>query len=426
MSQPLKQTSDLTLDQWLTKLESFHPSEIELGLDRIRAVGEQLGCLKPAPLVILVAGTNGKGTTSALIAALLKQQRMKVGVYSSPHIQRYNERVQINGTLISDDDLVRSFEQVEQHLGDQSLTYFEYGTLAALWHFQQAELDVCVLEIGLGGRLDAVNIVDADLSIVTSIGLDHQAWLGNTLDDIAYEKCGIARSGRYLVCGQPNPPTKAQAQAQALGAHWCGRGQQFDIVENEEGLELSFISSAGQLEWQLPTPHIPYHNVATAIQALALLDRLPSHEAVKDTVAQLSVAGRCQTIEVSTSLKLTLDVAHNPQAAKYLGQQIEQVDGIILAMLADKESLEVVQQLPQSERYYMCGLSDPRGLSEHALQDRLMPHLINKDIHYFSSVESALQQLCSQANPDTVASQQHWLVVGSFYTVEAALNWLAC
>ncbi len=185
-------------DEWLRYLEAIHPSGIDLGLERVAHVAETLGCVKPAPLVILIGGTNGKGTTSALIAALLRKQGKRVGMYNSPHIHRYNERVSVDGSDISDSDLCLSFEAVEEARGDTTLTYFEFGTLAALWHFRQQSLDAVVLEIGLGGRLDAVNVVDPDISVVTSIGLDHQDWLGDTLDDIAYEKCDASR--REVIC----------------------------------------------------------------------------------------------------------------------------------------------------------------------------------------------------------------------------------
>ncbi|MEK9712930.1 MAG: Mur ligase family protein, partial [Thalassolituus sp.] len=178
-----------SVNEWLQHLEAIHPTEIDMGLERVSAVAGVMGCLKPAPLVVLVGGTNGKGTTSALIAALLRAQGLKVGMYNSPHIHTYNERVSVDGSLISDAELCRSFLATEAARGDTTLTYFEFGTLAALWHFAQQPLDAVVLEIGLGGRLDAVNIVDADISVVTSIGLDHQAWLGNTVEQIAYEKC---------------------------------------------------------------------------------------------------------------------------------------------------------------------------------------------------------------------------------------------
>lgn len=416
-----------TVNQWLEYLESLHPSEIELGLDRIKSVGEQLNCLKPASLVILVAGTNGKGTTSALLANLLMAQGMTVGVYSSPHIQRYNERVQINGEQISDNDLIHSFELVEQQRGDTGLTYFEFGTLAALAYFQSQSqsrsqpLDACVLEIGLGGRLDAVNIVDADISLVTSIGLDHQDWLGDTVEQIAFEKCGVARSGKYLVCGQPNPPHTAQQQTESLGGQWCTRGQHFDIVEEHDELLLSFMTHEGQAEWNLPKANIPYHNVATAIQALSLLGRLPNRAVVADVVANTSVPGRLQQVAVPVAggeLKLTLDVAHNQQAAGYIAERLGSVDGAIIGMLEGKPVAELLNTLPDMPQYWLAGLDCWRGLSAAQLAEQAgeLPSLVTQ----FDQVADALEQLLQQDN----LAGQHWLIAGSFYTVEAALNYL--
>lgn len=412
-----------TVDQWLEYLESLHPSEIELGLERVKAVAERLRCLKPAPLVILVAGTNGKGTTSALLANLLMAQGMKVGVYSSPHIQCYNERVQINGELISDADLVRSFEQVEVARADAGLTYFEFGTLAALSYFQQSGLDACVLEIGLGGRLDAVNIVDADISLVTSVGLDHQAWLGDTVEQIAFEKCGVARSGKYLVCGQPNPPHTARKQTESLGAQWCGRGQQFDIVEHDNELLLSFLTHEGQAEWNLPKANIPFHNVATAIQALSLIGRLPNRAVVADVVKSTSVAGRLQTVIVPVAggeLTLTLDVAHNQQAAAYVAERLGSVDGAIIAMLEDKPVEALINALPPMSNYWLAGLKCWRGLPAAQLAERVAAANDCLATEEFATVGEAISQLLRK---DSLAGQ-HWLIAGSFHTVEAALNYL--
>lgn len=412
-----------TVNEWLEYLESLHPSEIELGLERIKGVGERLDCLKPAPLVILVAGTNGKGTTSALVANLLMAQGMKVGVYSSPHIQRYNERVQINGDLISDDDLVRSFETVESVRADIGLTYFEFGTLAALSYFQQSGLDACVLEIGLGGRLDAVNIVDADISLVTSVGLDHQAWLGDTVEQIAFEKCGVARSGKYLVCGQPNPPHTAKEQTESLGGQWCARGQHFDIVEEGGELLLSFMTHEGQAEWNLPKANIPYHNVGTAIQALSLIGRLPNRAVVADVVKNTSVAGRLQTLIVPVDggeLTLTLDVAHNQQAAAYIAERLGSVDGAIIGMLEDKPVEALINTLPQMPDYWLAGLDCWRGLSADQLAERVATANDCLVTEKFATVADAIAQLLRK---ESVAGQ-HWLIAGSFHTVEAALNYL--
>lgn len=416
-----------TVNEWLEYLESLHPSEIELGLERIKDVGKRLNCLKPAPLVILVAGTNGKGTTSALLAALLKAQGMRVGVYSSPHIQRYNERVVIDGEQITDADLISSFDRVEAIRGDTALTYFEFGTLAALNHFQQASLDVCVLEIGLGGRLDAVNIVDADISLVTSIGLDHQAWLGDTVEEIAFEKCGVARSGKYLVCGQLNPPATAKDQVASLGGQWCVRGQHFDIIEEDDELLLSFMTDEGQAEWNLPPAKIPYHNVATAIQALSLLGRLPNRAVVADVVANTAVAGRLQPLVVAVDggeLTLTLDVAHNQQAAAYIAERLNHLDGAVIGMLEDKPVDGLINTLPEVPQYYLVGLDCWRGLSADTLEKRIIkarnesrPEL---NLKKFAGVGDALTHLLRQND----LAGQHWLIAGSFHTVEAALNFL--
>lgn len=396
------------LNEWLQRLENLHPNAIDLGLERVSAVAKHLDCLKPAPLVIVVGGTNGKGTTSAFIAALLQAQGLSVGVYNSPHLHRYNERVTINGVEASDEAICASFSTVEAQRNDVSLTYFEFGTLAALTLFKQQSLDACVLEIGLGGRLDAVNIVDADISVVTSLGLDHQAWLGNTLEQIAYEKMSIARSNKWLVSGQITPPANAKERVEELGGKWCARDEDFTIESNEQGLLLQFKQDGQSQTWQLPAAKIPQPNVATAIQTLALIERLPSYEQTVAVLKNLQVRGRLQSFQRG-NLTLTLDVAHNEQAAAYIGQKLGQVDGIILGMLSDKEPEKVVPVLPKTEQWVLVGLDCFRGLKHQELAARV-PSL---NALSYSTVAEAMKHL-----PDS----GHWLVCGSFYTVDAALE----
>ncbi|WP_036534310.1 bifunctional folylpolyglutamate synthase/dihydrofolate synthase [Oceanobacter kriegii] len=417
------------VDRWLQHLESVHSAAIDMGLERVSEVAARLNCLRPAGLVILVAGTNGKGTTSALLSSLLGVQGMRVGMYNSPHIIKYNERVSVNGVDISDADLCRSFELVEQARGDTPLTYFEFGTLAALAWFKTQNLDACVLEIGLGGRLDAVNIVEADLSIVTSIGLDHEAWLGNDPEVIAYEKCSIARPGSYLICGQPNPPKRGRETVDAIGGKWLGRGEDFDVnkvvVADETRLDIRFKPMPDEdtvFNWQLPLGHIPADNIATAVQAMAALGHLMPENEVADAVRRLRVPGRlqqwqCETAEGKT-LRVTLDVAHNEQAAAYLAGRVDHADGVLLGMLSDKPIEDVVKALPQAGQWAFATLDGPRGLSAKGLAERALA--VNAGLSeapQFESVEAALNHVI-----DTASEGEHWLVAGSFVTVEYALK----
>ena len=235
-----------SLADWLSYLEQLHPTAIDMGLERSREVARRLGLGRPAKRVVTVTGTNGKGSTCALLAELLREQGLSVGVYSSPHLLRYNERVRIDGVEAGDAQLCDAFSAVEAARGEISLTYFEMGTLAAFWLFERAGLDFAVLEVGLGGRLDAVNLIDADLALITSIGLDHADWLGDTRESVAFEKAGILRAGKPALCGDLDPPQPLLEQVAALGAPLYLRGRDYDLALADHGWHWRGLAADGQ------------------------------------------------------------------------------------------------------------------------------------------------------------------------------------
>ncbi len=256
-------TSPLTM--WLDYLTNLHTSAIDLGLDRVQAVAQKANLTKPAPTVITVAGTNGKGSTCALMEAILLDAGYSVGVYSSPHLIRYNERVRINGVDAEDSKHCEAFDYIEKQRGEISLSLFEFGTLAALRLFQVEKVDVVLLEVGLGGRLDATNVVDHDVSVITSLAIDHVDWLGDDINVIGFEKAGIYRAGKPAICGQPTPPATVAAHADDIQAEFFQVGIQFDYQVTEKGWKWS--SGAFDLE-DLPLPSLPLPNAATALMAL--------------------------------------------------------------------------------------------------------------------------------------------------------------
>ena len=262
-----------SLGEWLAYLEQLHPSAIDMGLERSQNVLARLALGKLAPRVVTVTGTNGKGSTCAFVAAMLRAQGLKVGVYSSPHLLRYNERVLIDGQEASDERLCDAFAAVEAARGEISLTYFEMGTLAAFWLFYQSKLDAVVLEVGLGGRLDTVNVVDADLALVTSIGVDHVDYLGDTRESVAYEKAGIFRQGRPALCGDIDPPHTLLDKVRELDCPFFLRGRDYDLAVDASAWHWRGLNGQGEvLELHdLPLLDLPLENAALAVQAYALL-----------------------------------------------------------------------------------------------------------------------------------------------------------
>lgn len=413
-----------SLADWLRWQETLHPREVELGLDRVRAVAERLDLLRPACPVITVGGTNGKGSTLACLEAIYTRAGYRTGLYTSPHLIRYNERIRIGQCEAGDADIMAAFAAVDRARGDTSLTYFEFGTLAALWLCRQTAVDVMLLEVGLGGRLDAVNILDADVAVVTSIGLDHMDWLGGTRELIAREKAGIFRAGRPAICAEPDPPADLAAVAGECGAHWYALNHTFGHRRGRDG-HWDWWSL--QREWtDLPLPAlgagVQLHNAAAALMAIdCLQSRLPvARAAVTAGLTAARVPGRCQCLK-HAGVELVLDVAHNSQAADALADWLRDrpVTGrtrAVYAGLADKDVRTVTAPLlPAVDCWYVGSLSGTRA--RHA--DSVLPVLAQAgaDATAFGDVASALRAALADSRPgDRV------LVFGSFLTVGEALQ----
>lgn len=417
-----------SLADWLAYLEQLHPTAIDMGLDRVRAVAARMAMTRPAPLVVTVTGTNGKGSTCAFIASLLNAQGLKIGSYSSPHLLRYNERVLLSGREASDAELCEAFAVVEAARGEISLTYFEMGTLAAFWLFERAGLDAVVLEVGLGGRLDAVNIVDADLAVITNIGLDHADWLGNSRESVAYEKAGILREGKPALCGDLDPPQPLLDHANSLSAPLLLRGRDFDLAMGARDWHWRGVDAAGApLELHgLPLLTLPMENAALALQAYAMLGLPWDPARLARALLQTRVVGRLDSRQVvwnGRRIALLLDVGHNPHAAAFLAQRLEQrpVAGTRLAvfgLLADKDLSGVLDALVRSiSDWAVAPLPTPRTQSATQLAAALLER--GASVSEYATIEQALEAQCARAE-----SVDEILVFGSFYCVAAALEWL--
>jgi len=418
ISQPLT-----TLEAWLARLEQLHPSTIELGLDRVRRVKDTLG-LGPAFPVITVGGTNGKGSTCAFLEAILGAAGYKTGLYTSPHLLRYNERVRIAGRESADAELVRAFEQVDAARGDTSLTYFEFGTLGAMVQFIGAGIDVAILEVGLGGRLDAVNVFESDAAIVTSVDLDHMDYLGDTREKIGFEKAGIYRAGCPAICADPDPPASLLEHARHIaadsrcvdrdfsvlraGIHWTYRG----MDTTWPALPMPAMAGACQLR-----------NAAGALAVLeALRARLPvSEAAISRGLAMARVPGRFQRI--AHAPEVILDVAHNPEAARALAATLhdQPVPGRTLAvvgMLADKDAANIIAALSgEIDAWWACMPASPRARDAAELAAILRSHTGGAPVRVRPDVNMALAEARSTAHEG-----DRILVFGSFYTVAAVLD----
>ncbi|MFY2508055.1 bifunctional tetrahydrofolate synthase/dihydrofolate synthase [Vibrio pectenicida] len=412
-TQTLQATSSITM--WLDYLANIHTSNIDLGLERVKAVAEMANLTKPAPTIITVAGTNGKGSTCALMEAILLDAGHSVGVYSSPHLIRYNERVRINGKELADEKHTQAFDYIEQKRSDISLSFFEFGTLAALRLFQTESVDIVLLEVGLGGRLDATNIVDHDVSVIASLAIDHVDWLGDDIEVIGFEKAGIYRANRPAICGQPKAPSTVAAHADDIGAELYQVGIQYDYQAIDEN---SWCWSHGpyRLE-QLPIPVLPLQNAATALMALATANLDISDVNIVNGLKAAQLPGRMQVIHNEPTV--ILDVAHNPHSAGYLVEQIQQkYHGkevhIVVAMLHDKDIKATLDVISITANYwYPASLKGPRAAQANELSQFLPDNTMS-----FSTPIDALKAAMNEAKDNDVI-----LVVGSFHTVGEVLDY---
>lgn len=412
-----------SLDDWLAYLERLHPSAIAMGLERVAEVRDRLGLRFGCP-VIMVGGTNGKGSVCAMLESILAAAGYRTGRYTSPHLVRYNERVRIAASEVADADLTASFDRIEQARQDVQLTYFEFGTLAAADLFVRGQVDVAILEVGLGGRLDAVNAFDADCAIVTSVDMDHMEYLGNDRDAIGREKAGIFRAGRPAVCGDEDPPAGLLQAAQAEGAplHIAGR---------------DYGHAAGDGQWVCWTPHgrrasLPYPalrgsyqlgNAATALAALDLLrDRLPvDMGAIRRGLVHVELPGRFQVLPGQPMT--ILDVGHNPHAARALAASLKALPAggrtiAVFSMLKDKDIEAVVAAVGEMvDEWMVAPLAVPRGASAERLLQALAAAAAGRPAAAFESPQAAYAHALERTSRNDKI-----LVFGSFYTVGAVMQ----
>ncbi len=417
-------TKNRSLREWLDYQQLIHPAEIELGLDRLQEVWRRLHPGKFQPLIISVAGTNGKGSCVAYLDAVLRAASWRVGSYTSPHLIHYNERIHIDGEEVGDDELCAAFERIEECRGEITLTYFEFGTLAALDLFTRYQLDVVILEVGLGGRLDAVNLMDADAALVTSIGIDHQAWLGDNRDDIGAEKAGILRAAEPAVYAETDMPAGFLQAATAIGAklYHVGDDYHYMMGQDEWGWQ-----SGGTLRHALPIPsmrgHYQLQNAAGVLMILHLLrQQLPvSQDAIRQGLMQAKLPGRFQVI--SGEPLIILDVAHNQEAAAALAANLTTMllPGklrAIFSMYADKPLQAVVATLNDAvDEWHIYPLDDERGFSAEKLHAAVLQSAGDARVISHDSLQDAFQ-----AAKQAGAAGDAILIFGSFQVVGEALE----
>jgi dihydrofolate synthase/folylpolyglutamate synthase len=421
MNSPLSVNSPSrqTLADWLAYIESSHPiDKIELGLERVLTVAAR-GQLQQLPgIKILIGGTNGKGSSARCLEQLLLAQGYRVGVYTSPHLLHFNERLRIDDQDVSDELWVQGLSQVEALRAEVPLTYFEFTTLAAFAVLKQQQVDVCLIEVGLGGRLDATNIISPDASILTTVDLDHQDFLGNDRESIGREKAGIFRANAVTVIGDPIPPLSVLQHAATLNCQLWRQQQDFSYQLSAQGDRWQWRCGDWQLT-DLPVPQLPLQNMASCFTCLAALGLLPSADIVAKVLKNLTLAGRMQWLQ--TAPALIVDVAHNPQSAAYLASQLQtlapryQKVHALVGMLKDKDLKQSLASVaPWIAQWHCVTLPPPRGAEALQLAAQLPEGTV---LQCYDDLSTAWQQLKPQLHPDDLV-----LVFGSFVTVSQFLT----
>jgi dihydrofolate synthase/folylpolyglutamate synthase len=425
---------DASLDDWLAFISQIHPREIELGLERVSRVASRLGLSKPAPKVITVAGTNGKGSTVKTLETVLRASGYSTGAYTSPHILRFSERIRLQGEEVADAAIINCFARIEAQREPESLSYFEFTTLAALMLFADAEVDFALLEVGLGGRLDAVNLIDPDCCVITNIALDHEDWLGKGRENIGAEKAGILRAATPFVFCDRDPPASVLARAASLGvtpliidthfsAHtstdeWCFEGQS--------------CNGSIQRREALPLPHLFLDNVVGALQALTCLNALPAAEILRNALRGLHLGGRFEKRrDLGSGRLVILDAAHNVAAAELLAQRLrasysakspESLPApgkplkirLVLAAMADKNIEDMVRALdPLVDIWYIAAFEGARALAATEINKRVSSTLPTAEIKFFDAVLPAYRAACDEGPNEKAVV----VVTGSFHTL---------
>lgn len=412
------------LNEWLSYLEQLHPSEIELGLTRITKVGKRLNVINFDATVITVAGTNGKGTSCAFLEEILIQAGYKVGVYSSPHIQRYTERLRINQSELPESEHCQAFSLVEAARKEISLSYFEYATLACLQLLKQAQCDFILLEVGLGGRLDATNMVASDMSVVTTIGIDHVDWLGDDREKIGFEKAGVFRANKPAICGELNPPQSLKNHAQYIGADIIYANQDFSFSAQENGWTWTGQKTITGLSHTL----MPMQNASTALAVIEALNLNIEDAIIRSALQKASLAGRLQKMASPSGLDIYLDVAHNPQSAQYLAGQIQRLSEIkkakckvfaIIGMLEDKDITGTFDEVnEQLDECHFISLDCHRGASSKTLLKHYQASKNKQaNVNCFENIECAYKSVITKARSSDII-----VIFGSFHTVSDFLT----